>query len=278
MHLYALILHLHPTEAATLSAMLGTQAHAAFLRTMQRANPALAEWLHQDVGTVKPFGVALLAPWAVLRARTWYVQPGETLRLRVTLAGQPLYEQFMESFLRGHYEIRLGHATFQTGRIVASGEGEPLAGHATMGQLWEEAAPQPSQWLRFVMPTTWKQGPPARKHFALWPEPRPLFQKLSKIWGEWAAPSLRYDHRPLLAALDADAVIFSAHHLRSIHWQTEKPPTQGFVGWAQYEVAGDAALQRQIDLLARFAFFSGVGNGSSRGLGVVVREELGVGG
>ena len=272
MDLYALILHLHPTAATTLPAMLGAQAHAAFLQTIQRAEPSLAAWLHEDIGHAKPFGVSLLAPWSALRQRMWRLHPADTLRLRVTLAGQPLYEAFMASFLRGHYELALGHAMFQTGRIVASGQGEALAGHATTEQLVDEATPQESQRFRFVTPTTWKLGRD-RKYFALWPEPRPLFQKLSQGWAQWAEPSLHFDHRPLLAALERDAVILTSHHLRSIHWQSIKPPTQGFIGWARYEVSGSADFQRQIDLLARLAFFSGVGYGGGRGLGVVVREN-----
>ena len=272
MHLYALILQLHPTAATTVPAMMGAQAHAAFLRTMQQAAPSLSAWLHEDIGHAKPFGVSLLAPWSALRQRTWHLRPTDTIRLRVTLAGQPLYEQFMASFLRGHYELTLGHATFRTGRIIASGEGEALAGHATTEQLLEEATPEAHQRLRFVMPTTWKLGRD-RKYFALWPEPRPLFQKLSQSWTQWAEPSLHFDHRPLLAALEADAVLLTSHHLRSIHWQSAKAPTQGFVGWARYEVGGDRLFQRQIALLARLAFFSGVGYGGGRGLGVVVRED-----
>ncbi len=272
-HLYALILHLHPTEPATLPAMLGEEAHGAFLEVMRESNPALSAWLHEDVGAVKPFGVSLLVPWRALRRRSWHVRPEDTLRLRVTLVGQPLYQQFMEQFLAGQYTLRLGRATFQTGRIITSGVGESLAGHTTMEQIWEEARPQEGQRVRFVMPTTWRQGG-TRRHFALLPEPRPLLQKLSKIWSGWAPPSLRYDYRPLLGALDQDGVILAAHHVRSVHWQATKPPTQGFIGWAAYNAHGTLEFRRLVDLLCRFSFYSGVGYGSGRGLGVVVPESL----
>ncbi len=272
MDLYALILHLHPTETTKMPAMLGEQAHAAFLALMRESNPDLAAWLHEDQGDVKPFGVALLVPWKALQQREWTVGPFDTLRLRVTLAGRPLYQQFMQHFLAGHYRLRLGHATFQTGRIVASGVGEPLAGHATTAQLWEAAVPRPQQKLRFVMPTTWKQGAGTRPHYALLPEARPIFQKLSQTWHEWAEPSFHFDYRSLLTSLGGDAIFPTAHHVRSIHWQARNPPMQGFVGWVRYEVGGPAEFQQLIDLLCSFSFFSGVGYGRGRGLGVTVPE------
>lgn len=272
--LYALILQLHPTERTTLPAMVGEQAHAAFLATIHAAEPALAAWLHAEHGAVKPFGVALMAPWSALQARRWTVQPGDTLRLRVTLVGRPLYEQFMTTFLRGNYQLRIGPAQFTTGRIIVSGQGEALSGHATTEQLWAEARPQPSQWLRFAMPTTWRAGMGTQRYFALWPEPRPLYQKLSQMWHQWAEPSAHFDYRALLNALDEGAVLPISHHLRTVHWQANKPPTQGFIGWVRYEVNSTEEVQRWVDLLSRFAFFTSVGNSGGRGLGVVLPDRL----
>jgi CRISPR-associated endoribonuclease Cas6 len=269
--LYALVLHLHPTEAAMLPAMAGAQAHAAFLATVRAVNPSLAAWLHEDHGPDQPFGVSLLAPWRALRERRWHVQPGDTLKLRVTLAGQPLYETFMQHFLEGGHQLRLGTVPCETGRVITSGIGEALAGHATMARLFEEATPAEEQRLRFVMPTTWRTGQ-HRRHFALFPEPYPLFQKLSRNWEHWAAPSLRYEYEPLLAALREEQVLVTSYQLQTVHWQGEKPPTQGFIGWIHYRVDAPREIRRIVDLLCRFSFFSGVGNASGRGLGVVVPE------
>ncbi len=273
-NLYAIIIHLHPLEPATIPAMLGKQAHAAFLNMIRENDPVLATSLHEDQGPGQPFGVALLTPWKVLRRRTWHVKPTDTLKLRVTLRGRALYEAFMAYFMKGKFLLRIGGMTALVTRIVTSGENEnePLAGYTTMQKLVEASRPQAQQRLCFVMPTTWKTGT-KRKYFALFPEPYPVFQKLSRKWGQWAPKELHFDHEPLLEALRAEQIVIAGYKLRTVHWATKKPPSQGFIGTVAYDVQGDEALQRMIDLLCRFSFFAGVGNASGRGLGVVVRER-----
>lgn len=270
--LYALIFHLHPLNTATLPAMVGKEAHAAFLSLVREVDADLATWLHADQQQVKPFGVSLLAPHAVLQARQWQVQAGSTLRLRITVAGRELYEALMRRFLEGQYTLRLGRAQFQTGRIIANDPGEPLAGYSTMAELWESATPAARQTVRFIMPTTWKEGPSGHDFFTLLPTPAGFYKTLSKTWDAYAKqsdPDLRFDPAPLLRGLEQADVIVSAHHLQTVHWESTKPPTAGMIGKATYHVAGDAAFQRTIDLLTRFSFFAGVGNSRGRGLGVV---------
>ena len=178
----------------------------------------------------------------------------------------------MAYFRTGKFLLRIGSMTALVTQIITSGEGEPLAGYTTMEQLLEASSPQAQQRLRFVMPTTWKTGG-KRKYFALFPEPYPIFQKLSRKWGQWAPKELHFDHEPLLEALRDDKVVIAGYKLRTVHWATKKPPSQGFIGTVAYDVQGDETLQRMIDLLCRFGFFAGVGNASGRGLGVVVREQ-----
>ncbi|MGB0387409.1 MAG: CRISPR system precrRNA processing endoribonuclease RAMP protein Cas6 [Ardenticatenaceae bacterium] len=271
-NLYAIIMHLHPIEPVTMPAMLGTQVHGAFLGMIREHNPALADWLHADQGMGQPFGVSLLTPWQVLRKKGWRVKPTDTLKLRVTLVGRPLYEAFMAYFLNGKFLLRIGRLTTLVTHLEVSGEKEELAGHATMEGLLDEAKPQTEQRLRFVMPTTWKTGG-KHKYFALLPEPLPIFQKLSRKWGQWAPPTLRFDHVPLLDGLRSEQVLVAGYRLRTVHWNTKKPPSQGFIGSISYEIQGDSDFQRTIDLLCRFSFFAGVGNSSGRGLGVVVPEQ-----
>ncbi len=270
-HLYALIMHLHPTEDIKVPAMLGTQAHAAFLSMIRQHEPALAGLLHNDHGPDQPFGVSLLVPSKALIRRKLHVQAGKVLKLRITLRSSLLLEAFMEYFLGGDYGLRIGQLKTLVGRVEVSGTNEPLAGYATMEQLFEQAQARPMQRLRFIMPTTWKTGNP-RKYFELFPHPYPVFQKLSRTWAKWAPPELQFEPQPLLEALRSEEVIVNAYSLRTIHWVAKKPPTQGFIGSVQYEVNGDERLRYTIDLLCRFSFFAGLGNASGRGLGVVVPE------
>jgi hypothetical protein len=58
--LYSIVIVLTPTREATVRVTMGDQAHAAFLRTVQEADSALAKVLHLPHMPSRPFTVSPL--------------------------------------------------------------------------------------------------------------------------------------------------------------------------------------------------------------------------
>ncbi|HFD40722.1 MAG TPA: hypothetical protein ENJ31_12845, partial [Anaerolineae bacterium] len=58
--IYSIAIQLSPTRPGTIRATMGHQAHAAFLRAVKEADPALASVLHHPVLNQRPFTVSPL--------------------------------------------------------------------------------------------------------------------------------------------------------------------------------------------------------------------------
>jgi CRISPR-associated endoribonuclease Cas6 len=270
--IYSLAVHLTSTQTATVRATLGHQAHAAFLRTVREADPALAEVLHTPQFEMRPFTVSPLL--GVPRARDGMVtvKPDEDYFLRFTVLYQPIFQQFMARFLRGQARpvIRLGRALFLVREILATPESSPWAGYTSFGQLYHHAQPVSKVRLEFTSPTAFSFGRKAwgRKVVPL-PDPTLVFRSLWKKWNTCALPELSLDE--VLLQYVAENVVVKRCQLETKMQHFGRSPQVGFVGRVTFGLMGRGQgadlFRRQLDLLADFAFYAGVGYKTTMGMG-----------
>jgi CRISPR-associated endoribonuclease Cas6 len=269
--LYSLVLSLAPIREATASATAGHQVHAAFLKMMQEADAALAEALHAPNTPNRPFTVSPLMGVGQPRDGRVWLSPKQDYWLRFTVLDPRLFERFMARFLRGDGRptLRLGQAELLIKEILVTPGSHPWAGYTSWAQLVAGAQPDSEITLEFVSPTAFGFGQKAwGKMVVVLPDPALVFGSLIRAWNSAAPAPMQVDKEALAAYLEEDAVVKRIEWLvtRMLHFS--RSPQVGSVGQLTYGLmAADETMRGQLNALADFAFYAGVGMKTTMGMG-----------
>jgi CRISPR-associated endoribonuclease Cas6 len=262
--LYSLILELTANNATTLPISTGHQTHALFLNIIAQVDPALAARLHNEAG-YRPFTVSSLRG-PTEQGKNLLLRPGQLCRLRVTLLdGGPLWQALCTCFLEGRLTtVTLDTAELTLRRLLSTPTVDPTGWAAsTDWQTMAATAASNSITIRFASPTAFSLGD---RRFALFPEPRLVWDSLIRSWNFYAPEVLRLD-KVELRAFVANHVVVEDYHL---HIETRRFPTysqKGFVGTCTYHVKAKDSYAPQVAALAEFARYSGVGYKTTMGMG-----------
>src|SRR5512143_1788333 len=111
--LYSSIIQLRAARTCVIPQTQGRFAYAAFLSLVEEADPFLAQALH-DAPSNKPFTVSQLRGLPQAHDGEIRLRAGHDCWLRVTLAGDDLFQTFINGFLYGETRpcIRLGEVMF----------------------------------------------------------------------------------------------------------------------------------------------------------------------
>lgn len=302
-HLFALLLKLRPVAKGDVLPNVGQLAHAALLRWLADVQPEVAERLHAPNGE-RPFTCSSL--WfpnagAVAAAqqenRRLPIVPEMTYWLRLTVLDEAVFRIFARRFLPGQVtavgaplalpQMRLGSVVFDVTelRVVdptpAPAHTIAWCGYTTYHDLVQQvrdlpAAALASVGLEFRSPTAFSDGQQSwGKRMHLFPDPDRVFPRLAHVWNAWAPPELVLD-LPAVRAYVAAGVVPAHYALetRVIHF--DRHTQMGFVGRCQYALfpteehalaGADLTPMQAVHLLARFAFFAGVGHKTTMGMG-----------
>jgi CRISPR-associated endoribonuclease Cas6 len=336
-HLYALMLKLRPQGAGDVLPNAGHLAHAALLHWFAQVDPALAAWLHEP-NAKRPFTCSSLwfpnereVALAQRENRRLPILPGQVYWLRLTLLRDELFQtlttRFFQPVVRTPGDkgppgldlpsLRLGGVSFEISGLVAlppeidgqqSGS-VSWAGYTTYERLVEQAcALDPASpaaqhiGMQFRSPTAFSDGQVAwGKRMHLFPDPDRVFDRLARVWNEWAPVDLALD-APLIQAYARAWVAVAAHELATRLFHFDRYAQVGFTGQCLYRLmdAGPRATTRKaahrnaeqtarndymniselpatvgaglapaqgLHLLAAFAFYAGVGQKTAMGMG-----------
>ncbi len=336
-HLYALMLKLRPQRAGDLLPNAGHLAHAALLHWFAQVDPALSAWLHEPHAK-RPFTCSSLwfpnereVALAQRENRRLPILPGQVYWLRLTLLREELFQTLTTRFFQPATRtpradgppsldlpsLRLGGMRFEISGLVAlppdDGRQSPRTvswvGYTSYEQLVEQAraldlaSPVVQQiGLEFHSPTAFSDGQTAwGKRMHLFPDPDRVFDRLARVWNEWAPTALALD-APALQAYAREWVAVAYHHLETRLFHFDRYAQVGFTGQCHYRlmearshVRGEKAVSRDdgqgdraalagglpppatigaglsaaqaLHLLAEFAFYAGVGQKTAMGMG-----------
>lgn len=152
----------------------------------------------------------------------------------------------------------------------------PLAGRMTIGDLvaWGAEHANAALTLDFLTPTAFKQtihhpdngGKPIDIEVPL-PDPARIVASLAGRWETFAPPAALLTE-DLIEELAATTAI-SRHEIRT-EQGLAKGPIRGFVGRAEFRcLSPDPGVRAVFALLWKFAAFTGLGNKTAHGLGLV---------
>lgn len=258
------MLDLRPHQAGPVPAHLGRAAHAAVLRLLAAADPALATRLHDEEGP-KPLTVS-----SVLgldgRGATALVAPEHLYGLRVTLLDAATERAAAQWTAAAIGAIELDGRGWQVEHVARDAAASPWAGASSYAELaaplLTRAVAPPSRWeLEFSAPVTFRQ----RGMNQPLPSADLVFSSLLEKWNAFAPVALPDEVRRFAA----ECMAVSRFELRSLGIPAKNGAVQiGAVGMCTYVATNrDRYWLACIETLARFAFWSGVGAATARGFG-----------
>jgi CRISPR-associated endoribonuclease Cas6 len=302
--LYALLLHMRPREGGhTLMPFSGDLVHAAFLNWMHSSAPEVAAWLHEGNKRRLFTCSSLQFPLPPTRMREAEkknihlpLQAEKKYTVRITLLLDELFPLLYEAFMRfdmhssaGQRQpfMQLGKQSLLLQEVIVTDDASSWCGSTTLDTLIKEVQALPvvhihPLTLEFSSLTTFNRSNQRTKiygnHYAMVPLPLYIFPMLANRWCEFAPPEyakMIQRERIEQYILD-DGMIIYDYDLQT-HWVTfTNHPQRGFVGTCTYHLyqskdpitpEAPLTIRQQILLLARFAFYSGIGYKTAMGMG-----------
>lgn len=247
-------------------------ALAWILGEVRRRAPALSAALHEP-NRAKPLTVWAGAYEDLGGAFTPRVPAARAL-VRVTALSEPVTTVLRRIAADRPDRATLGSGSFPIVSWALSAAAHPLAGESAPGAiaaLLASGSGLPDRvTLHFLTPTAF-DGEVAK---TLFPLPTLVFRSILRKWNAHAG-------MPIDAALGEELLRrlqVEAHHLATgplirLRRSTEK----GFVGWCEYSLGRGAPSEvvRSMHLLARAAFYTGIGARTTMGMGQAIAEVSG---
>jgi len=276
--LNAIVVNLIATTDGRVPLTQGALAHAAFFDLVRAADPELAAYFHGQ-NARQPF---TLSPLRELPAGPdeggYHLRAGNRAALRLTLLDPDLFLAFLQRLLAAGPDLRLriGDVTFAVESALGTPGSHPWAGYTTAGGLRGAAGLE--QRIRMVLatPTAINLGAlgAAKQRMVLIPIPQYVFASLRGAWNR-----LTGDEIPIAFEQWVADYVF-VRELRN--WQTavyqlKRGPYPGGFGDVTFEALDPApTFVRTLNLLADFAFYSGVGTKTTMGMGQARRLVGGI--
>ena len=267
--LASFLLYLRPSHPAPLGRHLGRSLHGLFINLLADANAELADRLHNPM-PFKPFTVSTLMGAFSHNRGSKTATPDRLYRVRYTVLSEQVFAALGRALLERHLyrrSVEIDGQSFQIERIGVDprdthGWGELSSYH----DLFRRNGQAREIRLRFHSPTAFKTGDVS----LLFPLPRSVFGSLQRTWNAFAGLPLMDD----LTEFVETQVTASQHELRTRVIHTGKYPLLGFVGTCSYRIL-DKEPQRvaELNILADFAFYAGVGMKTTQGMGQTRRER-----
>lgn len=280
--LLAVILHLQAKQNCTLPATNGHMVRGAFYEMLRSSSADLSRSLH-EANEQKPFTLSGLRgklPLPGQKTADIYSSPvipvvdGGNYWIRVTSLESEFSGKLMDVLAsKVKSSLRIGAVQFQIAGYALHSHSR--AGTTLYSRLMEEClsastpAPLCLKWT-FISATTFH----SHKRNRLFPEPSTILAGLLKRWNHFCPKTCRLPHEGdnHFTLSVEQSLMVSANQLRTrmLDFGEERREI-GFTGHVEYrpDKPADTELLKLFHLLGRFSFFSGIGYGTTKGMGQV---------
>ncbi len=271
---HSLVLNIIPKSPIPPQFLTGRHLHALFLTLVSAVDSDLGDYLHNQTND-KAF---TLSPWQISGQRRFeygiysleweYKHPipaGTSCWWRISLLDDRLFGQLTKLWLNlnPQHSWHIGPADLQIARIWATPQpAQPWANFAPYATLYEMASETDRQIaFNFTTPATFRQG---ESDMAL-PTREAVFHSLIHRWNKYSGIELSPDL--------VEQVFPSFFNIRTAVASNYRAKLIGCIGQISYRILGDAdpLTIKQINALADFALYAGVGRKTPMGMGMVRR-------
>lgn len=264
---HSLVLNLQPRSPIPASHLSGRHLHALFLDLVRSQNPTLSETLHKQTSE-KSFTLSSLQTRShqsllqyqhdhAIAVPCWW---------RISLLNDSLFSQLAHLWLNlsPKQPWHLGAAELTVTSILGTAQPkQPWAGFSSYAQLYEQASDRDRQIkLQFCTPTTFRQT----QYDSALPTKELVFQSLLRRWNQ-------YSGIPFSEAV-IEPLFPSYFDIRTEIVMDSRSKLIGCVGEVTFAILGEVDVEtiRQINTLADFAMYAGVGRKTPMGMGMVRRK------
>jgi CRISPR-associated endoribonuclease Cas6 len=268
---HSLILNLQPRSPIASHYLTGKHLHALFLTVVSSVDQHLGDRLHEQK-TEKAFTLSPLqisnAPLRGHLLQWQYNRPitaGTACWWRISLLDDALFGHLTSLWLNLNpsHPWHLGSADLVITSVLGTPQStQPWANFSSYAQLYEQASDETRQiTFAFCTPATFRQG----KYDSALPTRECVFNSLLHRWN-------RYSGIPLPETL-VEYLFPSFFDIQTELVNHPDGKWAGCVGTIGYRILGDVAPEtvKQINTLADFALYSGVGRKTPMGMGMVRR-------
>lgn len=278
---HSLVINFMPKTAIYPEFLTGRHLHALFLTLVSSVDKELADTLHSEKNN-KAFTLSPLQiidehladrkskPRVQERLIRWeYKQPipaGTSLWWKVSLLDDRLFGQLTKLWLHLNpcHPWHLGSADLAIASILGTPQStQPWANFAPYQQIYDQASnTERAIALRFYTPTAFRQG----KYDSPLPTKESVFSSLCDRWNTYS--SIAIDKEKIMEPLFVSRF--------NIHTEVVSNYSSSFIGCVgeiSFRILGDVDPDtiKQINTLADFALYSGIGRKTPMGMGMVRR-------
>jgi CRISPR-associated endoribonuclease Cas6 len=267
----SLILNLQPRSLIPQHYLTGKHLHALFLTLVSSVDQTLGDRLHEQK-TEKPFTLSPLQiadrpargnllQWEYRQS----VAAGKPCWWRISLLDDALFGQLAPLWLNLNPERswHLGPADLIITSVLGTAQStQPWANFSAYAQLYEQASDQNRQiTFGFATPATFRQG----KYDSALPTKECVFNSLLSRWNRYSGISF--------SETLIEPLFPSFFDIRTELVNHPDGKWAGCVGTISFRILGDVSADviKQINTLADFALYSGVGRKTPMGMGMIRR-------
>ena len=267
---HSLILNLQPRSLIPSGYLTGKHLHALFLTVVSSIDQELGDRLHAQK-TDKAFTLSPLQvsdrtrrdptlSWEYKQA----IAPGTPCWWRVSLLDDALFGHLTPLWLNLNpvHAWHLGPADLHITSILGTAQSaQPWANFSSYAQIYEQASDSRQLALSLCTPTTFRQG----KYDSALPTRECVFHSLLSRWN-------RYSGIPFPETL-VEFLFSSFFDIRTELVNHPDGKWAGCVGSVSFRVLGeiDAIALKQLNALADFALYAGIGRKTTMGMGMARR-------
>ncbi len=276
MNVSSLVVGLVPRQRCTFRLHPARPLHAALLRLVEAADPALSAELHEATpgahDVVRPWTLSGLAGPLASTATGLIAEAGQRYWMRLTTLTDRVHDRLTglldDAVARGR-TLDLERVPFA---LVPAAEGirREWQRRTSDRELLARAAPVSEIHLAFLSPTAFRRG----QGYTTLPEPALCLSSYLRRWNRFADPAERLDEAAILAYGRARMRTVEARLAPRAIWLGDfgAPGQVGELTWQ-----GDPAdpIWRQVNALVDYAFFCGTGIKTAMGMGQTRRASRG---
>lgn len=275
---YSLVVNFVPRSPLSPMSLTGINLHALFLDLVSSVDKGLGNQLHQQevhkAFTLSPVQLRLnrkLMQWRYQRA----IAAGTSCWWRITLLDEALFGQLAHLWLSlsPSQDWQLGGTPLDLVSILSNPQPQqPWARYVSYEQLYAQAldgtdssnAQEPRKMtFTFCTPTAFR----LTKFDSCLPDRDVVFRSLLKRWN-------RYSNNPFSETI-IDYIYPSFFNIKTEMVSDRRSKFIGCIGDISFSILGEVDPQtiKQINTLANFAFYAGVGRKTPMGMGQTFRYQ-----
>lgn len=276
---HSLVLNLLPASPIPPQFLAGRHLHALFLTLVSSVDRQLSSYLHdqktEKAFTLSPLQVVQMGHSRNIRggnhALQWEhkqaIPAGTPCWWRISLLDDALFGNLTQWLnLNPAHPWHLGPADLKITSILGTPQStQPWANFCTYKQLYEQASDSDRHIsFTFCTPTTFRQ----REHDSALPTRDSVFNSLLKRWNN-------YSNIEISGTL-VEAIFPSYFDIHTEIVAEQRSKFIGCVGYIKYTILANVEpiIVKQINALADFSIYSGIGRKTPMGMGMVRRLNL----